>query len=124
MDFILIRVEADCGVKQMAKEGTVTLKGASAEYTFDFYPLNAKFKGDYSAVYAYTKRVVSDGKGRQTLLYIGETGELGVRHANHEKLPRVERYGGTHIAILGANETRRMEIEGDLLDAHAPPCND
>ncbi|MGR3914839.1 MAG: hypothetical protein OD918_10075 [Gammaproteobacteria bacterium] len=58
-------------------------------------------------------------------VYIGETGELGDRLANHHKVDCVERRGATHIHVHGSSDdaTVRRAEEKDLTDAYNPPCN-
>ncbi len=108
----------------MAKEGTVTFTGASgARYTFNYYKKDVNWKA-VAAVYIFTKRTVSAGKGAQTALYIGETHSLKERIPGHEKWPCVNKHGCTHIAVrTESNQTRRREIESDLMEKQDPLCN-
>ena len=58
-------------------------------------------------------------------VYIGQTGDLSERLANHPELPCVKRHSGTHLM---AHETRagrnaRLAEESDLISYWNPPCN-
>lgn len=105
----------------MAKETTVTLKGVSGRsYDFDVYPWGTSFK-PVGAVYTVLKKNGTNF----SILYIGQTGDLSERFNNHHKRPRFDRNGKTHIGIhLESAESRRFDIETDLVRNYSPVCND
>ena len=104
----------------MVKETTVTLKGASGRsYDFDVYPWNTSFK-DVGAVYVILKKNGTNF----SVIYIGQTGDLSERFDNHHKRLCFDRNGKTHIGIhLESVETRRLDIETDLVRNYSPACN-
>ena len=104
----------------MAKETTVTLKGASGRsYDFDVYPWGTSFKA-VGAVYTVLKRNGSNF----SILYIGQTSDLSERFDNHHQRPCFDRNGKTHIGIhLELAESRRFDIETDLVRNYSPTCN-
>ena len=105
----------------MTKETTVTLKGASGRsYDFDVFPWGTSFNA-VGAVYTVLKRNTSNF----TILYIGQTGDLSDRFDNHHKQSCFDRNGKTHIGIhLESSESRRFDIETDLLRNYSLVCND
>ena len=107
----------------MAKTGQQTWEGRSGnQYEFEVYTSDTTFN-DVSAVYIFAR--YNTQERTWTPLYIGESGELGTRIANHEKWPCVRRHGVTHIhvhQVIGASN--RMEIETDLINRWSPVCND
>jgi hypothetical protein len=109
----------------MDKIADATFTGASGtQYSFAVYPLNTSF-GDVGAVYIFTKRTATQDNGTHKLLYIGESGELGTRISNHEKLPCVNQHGGNCICVHGDNsQDSRRNKESDLISHYDPPCND
>lgn len=112
----------------MIKEGTKIFYGKSGmQYQFDIYPKNAKFDND-SAVYIFCKRHTSGFQVIFSPLYIGETGELGARIANHEKWDCVLSHDCTHICVMqvtGKNAERdRLAVEKDLRHNYDTPCNE
>ena len=108
----------------MAKLADATFSAGGTEYSFTAYSADTSFK-DVSAVYIFTKRSVKDGKGSHSFLYIGETGELGTRIANHEKWECVNNHGCNCICVHRVEETRaRLDIETSFLNANETPCND
>lgn len=103
----------------MAKLGTAQFKGVKATYTFDVHPVDATF-GDIGAVYIFARAEGDDHEA----LYVGQTGALGARLANHEKLPSVREHNGDRICVLGrASEAGRKAVESDLIAGIDPPCN-
>lgn len=108
----------------MAKIGDVTFRGASGtDYAFVAYSTDTNFN-DVSAVYAFTKRTIRDGRGSHSMLYIGETGELGTRIAGHEKWDCVRRYDCNCVCVhtVGTKQLREA-AERDLLASNLnPPC--
>jgi len=105
----------------MPKETTITLKGASGQsYDFDVYPWNTSFKA-IGAVYTVLKRNAPNF----SILYIGQTGDLSERFDNHHQRSCFDRNGKTHIGIhLESSESRRFDIETDLVRNYSPTCND
>ena len=105
----------------MTKETTVTLKGASGRsYDFDVFPWGTSFNA-VGAVYTVLKRNTSNF----TILYIGQTGDLSDRFDNHHKQSCFDRNGKTHIGIhLESSESRRFDIETDLVRNYSLVCND
>ena len=94
----------------MAELADATFSAGGSKYSFKAYSTDTSFN-DVSAVYIFTKRTVKDGKGSHSLLYIGETGELGTRIANHEKWDCVNSNGCNCICVHrvkgGASSARR-----------------
>ncbi len=107
----------------MASLGTVMLNGASgAEYTFDVYTADTIWLDDIACVY-YISNVGNDG--RQTSIYIGETEDLKERISPHHKQSCFHRYRYNAISIYQEGlQSRRLEIESDLVQHYSPPCND
>ena len=103
-------------------EQTIMWPGVSGkDYKYWIYPMGSSFK-DEPGNYIFAKETSSN---RCTPIYIGETDSLENRLANHEKLPCVKRYGGTHIhahTTPGGEQVRKAEEE-DLLAKWDPPCN-
>lgn len=103
-----------------------TFKGESGTfYRFEAHDLRASFR-DVGGVYIFARKMPSSTGGPVFFLplYIGQTAELGKRIRGHEKWPCVELAGCTSICVMPvADETRRLEIEADLLAAYVTPCN-
>ncbi len=108
----------------MAKIADATFTANGEGYAFEVYNSSGSFN-DVSCVYIFTKRTVENGKGNHKFLYIGETGELGTRMANHEKWGCVDSHGCNCICVHRVeNETARLDIETKFRNAHKTPCND
>lgn len=108
----------------MAKIANVTFTLNGEKYAFKVYNSDVSFN-DVSCVYIFTKRTVKNGRGNHELLYIGETGELGTRIANHEKWDCVDRHGCNCICAQRVDgKNARLDIESAFLDAYETPCND
>ena len=109
----------------MGKITTATFLGKSGTaYDFEVFSADTEFN-DISAVYAFTKRTVSDGVGTHEFIYIGESEKLGGRKESHEKWDCISRQNGNCIcvhAVIG--NQNRLNIETDLLSANNPTCND
>lgn len=105
----------------MAKVDTIAAKGASGtSYSFDVYLWGTNFKA-LGAVYLVLKKS-SDGK--YTILYVGQTGDLGERFDDHHKGACFNRNGRTHIGIKPESvEKTRLAIETDLVRNYNPVCN-
>ncbi len=101
---------------------TIMWPGVSGKkYRYRIYPIGTSFK-DEPGNYIFARET---SPGRWTPIYIGETESLRDRLANHEKLPCVERHGGTHVHVHTSSlsaQLRRAE-ESDLLARWDPPCN-
>lgn len=108
----------------MPKVTSVTFSGESGtSYEFDTYTKDTQFY-DVSAIYIFVKRDYKNGQYYQEALYVGETGELRTRIANHEKWPCVNRHGCTHISVMRVpNKKERFRIETDLIHGLDPVCN-
>jgi len=109
----------------MSKLGTLTLKGQSGtEYDFNVYKWDTDFE-DIGAVYYISKRTEKpDGYGTHTKIYIGQTGDMLERFGDHHKSECFENHDVNAISIhQEANESTRLTIEEDLIDALNPPCN-
>lgn len=109
----------------MTKIADATFEGKSGtKYGFSVYTLDTSFK-NIGGVYIFSHRSVSNGKGTHAFKYIGETGDLGERIANHEKWPCVKRNGANAICTHAeANAKKRLDIETDLRNGGQTPCND
>lgn len=100
----------------------ITAQGASNNsYRFEVYPHNTTFN-DIGAVYIFAKKNGSQYEP----LYIGESGELGKRIANHEKMPRALAHGCNCICVhQEPNYQTRLDKETDLRRAYPNTvCND
>ena len=101
---------------------TCTWTGASGQpYQYWIYPIGAGWK-NAPGNYIFAKET---SPGKWTPVYIGETEDLSQRLPNHDKLPLVARYGGTHIhahTSAPSAVVRRAEEE-DLIKNYSPPCN-
>ena len=107
----------------MADELTIMWSGISGkEYKYWITPIGTSFKSE-AGNYIFTKGTKPH---TWTPIYVGETDNLDRRLTpNHEKMPCVKRYGGTHIhthTSLSTEATRRSE-EADIRDKWNPPCN-
>lgn len=106
----------------MAKERIIVFEGESGnKYQFTIYPANTNFNENIGAVYVFCSKNI---KGF-TPLYIGETGELGKRIADHEKWDCVLSHDCTHICIRAVSgRDERLDIETDLRHNYNTPCNE
>ena len=109
----------------MAEIASIRFKGHSGKsYKFETYSKDHDTFEDVSAVYVFVRRYKNAEKYYQRALYVGETGELKTRLANHEKWSDVEELGCTAISVMLVNgEKERKVIETDLIKAKKPPCN-
>jgi hypothetical protein len=58
-------------------------------------------------------------------LYVGQSGQGGVRLANHEKMASARYLGATHVHIHFVEDaSSRFSIETDLRRLHRPPLNE
>lgn len=101
---------------------TIIWPGTSGkEYTYWIFPIGTSFK-DEPGNYIFAKET---SPGRWAPIYIGETGSLRDRLGDHDKLPCIRRYGGTHVHAHTSSSSAqvRREEESDLLSRWDPPCN-
>lgn len=97
-------------------QNEITAKGASGTvYTFTIYPLNTTFKPS-GGVYLILKQ--------NTVLYVGQTGDLSERFDAHHKEPCWRRNQADRMAAMAvSSERNRLQIEADLIESHYPVCN-
>jgi hypothetical protein len=110
----------------MPKTADVTFDGASgAKYQFAVYTLDTKFN-NIGAVYGFTQRTIDAvAKEWHALLYIGETGDLADRIANHEKWLCVSQHGVNRICAHPDGDAQSwLQKEADLVKNNDTPCND
>jgi hypothetical protein len=103
-------------------EKIIMWPGASGkEYKYWIFPMNTSFN-DEPGNYIFAKET---SPGKWSPIYIGETDSLKDRLSNHEKMPCVNRYGGTHIHVHtnSSDEKVRRAEESDLIAKWSPPCN-
>ena len=105
----------------MAEQAIIWRGASGKKYTYWISPIDSSFK-DEPGNYIFAKET---SPGLWNPIYIGETESLKDRLPNHEKLPCVNRYGGTHVhthTTSGGEQVRKAE-EADLLTKYDPPCN-
>lgn len=103
-------------------EGIFFWEGESGKtYRYKIYGIGTSFK-DMPGNYIFTKKA---NFNKWLPIYIGETDSLENRLSNHEKLPCVERNGGTHIHVhsSSSDEEIRCSEEVDLINKWNPSCN-
>jgi len=109
----------------MCKLGTLVLEGESGnKYDFNVYNWGANLS-DIGAVYYISNRYKdSDGDWTHQRIYIGQTSDLSERFDDHHKAQCFEDHDANAISIhQEANESTRLTIEEDLIDALNPTCN-
>jgi len=103
-------------------EQTILWPGDSGKkYQYWIHPMGTVLK-DSPGNYIFAKE---SSPGRWSPVYIGETDSLKNRLTGHDKLPCVNRNGGTHIHVhtsSGDAAIRRAE-ESDLIEKWNPVCN-
>ena len=101
----------------------ISVNGASGTtYHFGVFAWGTTFN-PVGAVYLILRKEYSSSN--YTILYIGETGDLSDRFSNHHKQDCFDRNGKSHIGILVEDsESRRLDIESDLLQNYTTTCND
>ncbi|MCZ6804095.1 MAG: GIY-YIG nuclease family protein [Proteobacteria bacterium] len=106
----------------MPKETTIKLTGRiGGDYDFDVYAWNTSFQS-LGAVYVVLRKRYATNF---SVLYIGQTGDLSRRFDDHHQQSCFDRNGKTHIGIHPKpTETKRFEIESDLLGNYTTMCND
>jgi hypothetical protein len=103
----------------------VTFSGSSgADYQFEVYPVDFPFS-DFGAVYMFTRRSEgTDGAGRHTAVFIGESEELGARLSEQDVLKSAERYKFQCVCIYREDdEDLRIAAEMDLRKRYKPKGN-
>jgi len=109
----------------MTDERTIMWSGISGEkYKYWITPIGTSFRAE-PGNYIFAKET---SPNTWTAIYIGETDNLDRRLSNpddHEKLPCVRRYGGTHIHshTSVADSVIRRKEESDIRDKWNPQCN-
>lgn len=100
----------------MSNTAQINATGASgATYTFTIYPLNTSFTV-VGGVYLILKQ--------NTVLYVGQTGDLSERFDSHHKESCWRRHQADRMAVIGVStERERLQIEADLIKSHNPVCN-
>ena len=107
----------------MTKIAEASFSAGGEKYAFTAYSTDTRFN-DVSAVYIFTKRTVSEGRGSHLFLYIGETGELGKRITDHEIWQCVNEHGCNCICVHLVNgERNRKAIESAFLGENVTACN-
>lgn len=109
----------------MVEERTIMWSGISGEkYKYWISLVGTSFKAE-PGNYIFAKET-----SPQTweAIYVGETDNLDRRLSNpnnHEKMPCVRRYDGTHIHshISSDNSVIRRNEESDIRDKWNPKCN-
>lgn len=101
---------------------SISVSGASgATYHFGVFAWGTKFN-PVGAVYLILRKEYSSSN--YTILYIGETGDLSDRFGNHHKQDCFDINRKSHIGILVEDsESKRLNIEADLLRKYNPVCN-
>ena len=110
----------------MARIEGLDIRGGSGNvYKFNVYPIDSNWR-EIGAVYAVTKRTQNNiGGVFHTLIYVGQTGDMAERHANHHKADCFEEHEANCICIRAEeNEDTRLMIEADLLAGHDWTCNE
>lgn len=99
------------------------------KYSFDGpYSLDSKDFIDRAAIYAIL--CLNTSTNKYTVVYIGESGEVGTRLSNHNKKYCWRNHCATslHVAIFYTPTNRysmedRLRIESELIDQYDPDCN-
>lgn len=100
----------------MSNTAQINATGASGtKYYFSIHPLNTQFNA-VGGVYLILKQ--------NTVLYVGQTGDLLRRFDAHHKESCWLRHQADRMAVMGgASESQRLQIEADLIKAYNPTCN-
>jgi predicted GIY-YIG superfamily endonuclease len=99
---------------------TIQFKGASGtSWTFKIYSKSTKWN-PVPCVYVVTK----DTSSGHTVLYVGETEDMADRFSGHHKESCFKRNGWTNVCTYREpSQTKRRQIEADLLKNRNPVCN-
>jgi predicted GIY-YIG superfamily endonuclease len=106
----------------VAETPSMTWYGVSGKaYKYFIFPIGTAFK-TVPGNYIFCKETVP---GTWYPIYIGETDDLSTRFDNHEKLPCIRKYKGTHIQTHESSPSKsvRMEEEQDIIKKYDPDCN-
>lgn len=89
-------------------------------YSYKKYPIGTNFRA-VPGNYIFAKVV----NGSWSPIYIGETGDLSDRFADHHQLLCIKSNGATHIFVHVSSTTRQLRIdeETDLRHSYTTPCN-
>ncbi len=106
------------------KAGTLVLTGISGrKHTFEVYEYGTNF-GLVACVYTVTRQSPAGLGNSHTVIYVGQTENLGDRFTGHHKEHCFRSHRANRICVLRDNDERsRLAIEMDLVAAYAPPCN-
>lgn len=105
----------------------IAIDNTKNRYLFYVYDKNecAEFPNDLSAVYMFVRETkCKDNKVCYQPLYVGETGELGIRFSKHHKEKECASFGYTHIFVRPTPPCNRNLIETVLFHHYVPICND
>lgn len=104
-------------------KGACTWRGGSGkQYVYERWDVDT----NWNTVSANYICAAQGQDGKWYAQYIGETGNLAQRMANHEKWPccRQHRVTEIHVNRDASTEQERKTQERDLLSNRNPPCND
>lgn len=108
----------------MADERTIMWSGKSGqEYKYWIFPIIGTSFEPVAGNYIFARETKPH---TWTPVYIGETENLQNRlTTNHEKMPCINRYGGTHVHThtSSSSDTIRRQEEADIRSNWNPPCN-
>jgi hypothetical protein len=105
------------------RSSTINFKGKSGErYRFQAWPIDTKFK-PMGGIYIVTKRECLDRtfptKATHRCLAIGQTADLAALAFTEAELSKLTTQGANCICVYAlADETRRVEIEKDLIEGN------
>lgn len=84
-------------------------------------PISGTTFNKVGGIYAFASRSGDD----YTIFYIGKTENLSTRFSGHHKIDAARRMGATLIlSMIEEEESKRSEIEIDLIVRYKPACND
>jgi excinuclease UvrABC nuclease subunit len=100
----------------MSNQSSITATGASGTtHTFTLHALNTSFNA-VGGVYLILSQ--------NTVLYIGQTGDLSSRFDAHHAEASWLRNGADRMAVIGVGtEKERLALEADLIARYNPTCN-
>jgi hypothetical protein len=105
------------------KSSIIHFKGKSGErYRFQAWPMNTKFKA-IGGIYVVTKRACENRtfptKASHQPLAIGQTGDLAASFVTTSERNKLVDQGANCVCVCPvADETRRLEIEKDLIEGN------
>ena len=109
----------------MDKLGIFGLVGKkTGKHSFNIYDMKTALDS-VGGIYIVTKRSKNnEGKYEHKVIYIGETKNLKDRFSNHHRQSCFDKNNSNCICFLQEeNESKRLEIEKDLIETVSPPCN-